>query len=47
MQRAKAGIAMIVIVVAAIIFSIFMQDKIRAKFRALTGTEGEVSSPLE
>ena len=35
MQRAKAGLAMIILIVSAVIFSYFMQDKIRAKFTAV------------
>jgi len=47
MQRAKAGIAMIFLIVSAVIFSVFMQDKVRAKFRALVDSESEAPASVD
>jgi hypothetical protein len=43
-MRAKAGIAMVLLVVAAIFFSIFMDDKVKAKFMG-SEVSGEETSP--
>lgn len=47
MQRAKAGFAIIFLIVGAIIFAAFMEDKVLAKFDSETAKEAETAGGSE